>query len=89
MPIRAIAVEIVPKQLIVNLNSVRYDLLLSDDREGRVFVWVNDENSKRAYQRKTDAYRVFQKMLIGNGFVYLMGLNFLKTVSLPHVSDSR
>jgi toxin YhaV len=65
MPIRAIAVEIVPKQLIVNLNSVRYDLLLSDDREGRVFVWVNDENSKRAYQRKTDAYRVFQKMLNG------------------------
>ncbi|MCT7964418.1 type II toxin-antitoxin system YhaV family toxin [Laspinema sp. D1] len=28
-----------------------------------VFVWVNDENSKRAYQSKTDAYRVFQKML--------------------------
>jgi toxin YhaV len=28
-----------------------------------VFVWVNDENSKRAYQSNTDAYRVFQKML--------------------------
>jgi toxin YhaV len=28
-----------------------------------VFVWVNDEDSKRAYQSKTDAYRVFQKML--------------------------
>ena len=28
-----------------------------------VFAWVNDEKSKRAYDRKTDAYRVFQKML--------------------------
>jgi toxin YhaV len=28
-----------------------------------VFAWVNDENSKRAYESKTDAYRVFQKML--------------------------
>ena len=28
-----------------------------------VFAWVNDENSKRAYDSKTDAYRVFQKML--------------------------
>ena len=28
-----------------------------------VFAWVNDENSKRAYGSKTDAYRVFQKML--------------------------
>ena len=26
-------------------------------------VWVNDENSKRAYESSTDAYRVFQKML--------------------------
>jgi toxin YhaV len=28
-----------------------------------VFAWVNDENSKRAYGSKTDAYLVFQKML--------------------------
>ena len=28
-----------------------------------VFVWVNDQKSKRAYDSKTDAYRVFQKML--------------------------
>lgn len=28
-----------------------------------VFAWVNDENSKRAYDSNTDAYRVFKKML--------------------------
>lgn len=28
-----------------------------------VFVWVNDENSKRSYDSNTDAYRVFKKML--------------------------
>jgi toxin YhaV len=28
-----------------------------------VFAWVNDEDSKRAYGSKTDAYRVFKKML--------------------------
>lgn len=28
-----------------------------------VFVWVNDENSKRAYGSKTDAYLIFKKML--------------------------
>ena len=28
-----------------------------------VFAWVNDEKSKRAYDSKTDAYLVFQKML--------------------------
>lgn len=28
-----------------------------------VFVWVNDEKSKRAYASKTDAYLVFKKML--------------------------
>lgn len=28
-----------------------------------VFAWVNDENSKRAYDSKKDAYRVFRKML--------------------------
>lgn len=28
-----------------------------------VFVWVNDEGTKRAYMSKTDAYRIFKKML--------------------------
>ena len=28
-----------------------------------VFVWVNDDNTKRAYDSSTDAYRVFKKML--------------------------
>jgi toxin YhaV len=28
-----------------------------------VFVWVNDENSKRAYNSKTDTYRTFKNML--------------------------
>lgn len=28
-----------------------------------VFAWVNDEDSKRAYESSDDAYRVFSKML--------------------------
>ena len=28
-----------------------------------VYVWVNDEKSKRAYDSKMDAYRVFKRML--------------------------
>ena len=28
-----------------------------------VYAWVNDEKSKRAYKSKTDAYRLFKKML--------------------------
>lgn len=28
-----------------------------------VYAWVNDEKNKRAYKSKTDAYKVFQKML--------------------------
>lgn len=28
-----------------------------------VYAWVNDEESKRAYDSKSDAYRVFAKML--------------------------
>ncbi|MFA7267904.1 MAG: type II toxin-antitoxin system YhaV family toxin [Sterolibacterium sp.] len=31
-----------------------------------VFAWVNDEDSKRAFESSVDAYRVFRKML-GNG----------------------
>ena len=29
-----------------------------------VLAWVNDEDTKRAYQRGDDAYRVFRKMLV-------------------------
>jgi toxin YhaV len=28
-----------------------------------IYVWMNDEDTLRAYDSKTDAYRVFQKML--------------------------
>jgi toxin YhaV len=28
-----------------------------------VYAWVNDEKTKRAYNSKTDAYKVFEKML--------------------------
>lgn len=28
-----------------------------------VYAWVNDDNTKRAYESKDDAYRVFSKML--------------------------
>jgi toxin YhaV len=28
-----------------------------------VYVWVNDDKNKRAYGSKTDAYKVFEKML--------------------------
>ena len=31
-----------------------------------VFVWINDEDTKRAYESSDDAYRVFRKML-GSG----------------------
>ena len=31
-----------------------------------VYAWVNDAKSKRAYESKTDAYRVFTKMLDNN-----------------------
>lgn len=28
-----------------------------------IYVWVNDEDTKRAYESKSDAYQVFRKML--------------------------
>ena len=28
-----------------------------------VYAWMNDESTKRAYESKTDAYRVFRRML--------------------------
>lgn len=30
-----------------------------------VYAWVNDENTKRAYESSNDAYRIFAKMLEG------------------------
>ncbi|BAZ16386.1 hypothetical protein NIES4071_82620 [Calothrix sp. NIES-4071] len=43
----------------------QYRLFFRYHQESRIiiFVWVNDEKSKRAYDSKTDAYRVFKKML--------------------------
>jgi toxin YhaV len=43
----------------------QYRLFFRYHQQGKIIVyaWVNDENTKRAYQTKTDAYRVFQKML--------------------------
>jgi toxin YhaV len=43
----------------------QYRLFFRYHQDGKiiVFAWVNDENSKRAYDSKTDAYQVFKKML--------------------------
>lgn len=43
----------------------QYRLFFRYHQEGKiiVFAWVNDDRSKRAYESKTDAYRVFKKML--------------------------
>ena len=43
----------------------QYRLFFRYHQEGKiiVFAWVNDEDSKRAYGSKTDAYLVFKKML--------------------------
>jgi toxin YhaV len=43
----------------------QYRLFFRYHQESKVilFAWVNDENSKRAYESATDAYRVFRKML--------------------------
>ncbi len=43
----------------------QYRLFFRYHQESKVivFVWVNDESSKRAYNSNTDAYRVFKKML--------------------------
>ena len=45
----------------------QYRLFFRYHQESRiiVFAWVNDENSKQAYDSNTDAYRVFKKMLEG------------------------
>lgn len=43
----------------------QYRLFFRYHHESKIIVlaWVNDEQSKRAYDRKTDAYRLFKKML--------------------------
>ena len=43
----------------------QYRLFFRYHRASRiiVFAWVNDQGSKRAYGSKTDAYRIFGKML--------------------------
>jgi len=43
----------------------QYRLFFRYHRRARiiVYVWVNDEKSKRAYESKSDAYRVFAHML--------------------------
>jgi toxin YhaV len=43
----------------------QYRLFFRYNKESRIIVfgWVNDDQTKRAYDSKTDAYRVFRKML--------------------------
>src|SRR5450759_2449749 len=43
----------------------QYRLFFRYQQAGRIIVyaWVNDDDTKRAYERSDDAYRVFQKML--------------------------
>lgn len=43
----------------------QYRLFFRYDQKSKVIIlaWVNDDNTKRAYNSKTDAYLVFQKML--------------------------
>ncbi|TSE27649.1 Toxin YhaV [Tepidimonas thermarum] len=45
----------------------QYRLFFRYHAQGRVIVyaWVNDENTKRAYDSADDAYRVFRRMLDG------------------------
>jgi toxin YhaV len=43
----------------------QYRLFFRYHQESKIIVyaWVNDENTKRAYNSDTDAYRVFKRML--------------------------
>lgn len=47
----------------------QYRLFFRYHQESKIILlaWVNDENSKRAYESNTDAYTVFRKML-ENGY---------------------
>ena len=44
-------------------NSIDCFLDITFESKIIVFAWVNDEDSKRVHGIKTDAYRVFKKML--------------------------
>lgn len=43
----------------------QYRLFFRYDQKSKIIVlaWVNDEDTKRAYESRTDAYRVFARML--------------------------
>ena len=43
----------------------QYRLFFRYDRESRIIIyaWVNDEETKRAYESGSDAYRTFRRML--------------------------
>ncbi len=43
----------------------QYRLFFRFDSKSKIIIlaWVNNENTKRAYESKADAYKVFQKML--------------------------
>ncbi|MFA7240570.1 MAG: type II toxin-antitoxin system YhaV family toxin [Sulfuricellaceae bacterium] len=43
----------------------QYRLFFRYHRESKIIIyaWVNDENTKRAYEHNDDAYKVFQRML--------------------------
>jgi toxin YhaV len=43
----------------------QYRLFFRYHQESKIILlaWVNDDNSKRAYESNTDAYRVFRRML--------------------------
>ncbi len=43
----------------------QYRLFFRFHKESKIIIyaWVNDEDTKRAYDSKTDAYKVFKKML--------------------------
>lgn len=43
----------------------QYRLLFRFHKESKmiIFAWVNDENTKRAYDHQNDAYKIFKKML--------------------------
>lgn len=45
------------------LQQFRLFFRYSDVHKVIVLAWVNDEGTRRAYGSKTDAYRVFEKML--------------------------
>ncbi len=43
----------------------QYRLFFRFHKESKIIVyaWVNDDNTKRAYESKSDAYKIFKKML--------------------------